>query len=345
MRAETPDDRPGYWRRVGRLARQYLGCVKSTIVRDADLTAEPYRRAHLTLAPVWDQDAELVVPLVVHNTELRGFWRISFRDRADVTPAHHAMIRTLAHEIAVALDRRNAAPQPEEPSGLRGWIFGARRFALEVDEVKRSFDSHTQHQQDLLKLGESMRFGVFVSTLWGDVRYANSAMRDVCAGEKIDLAVALGDLGELVAKLTGLRASEIHERMRELVQAGRELQLTGETYDVILTWLNGSGGQGDGEQLVVGCVLPRTRSAKSTGSLESRASRDSTSLLSALAATAARKAPDDCDVTVPRPKTVALAQGTPSFRKESVVQRIDPALLISFGEPDRDDDDEVTVVT
>jgi len=291
MRTDVPDDKPGYWRRVGQLARLYLGCTSSIIAelpeghdrlkmrvlggtgtqqireRRMDIGRAPYRKAHLTLGPVWhdefmaDGTKTLLVPLVIRNTQLIGFWMVSFEDREAVTEAHMALIKTLAKEIAMAIDRRRTSTGPQLPRGLGGWLFGARKFSLELEEVRRAFETHTQNQQDLLTLGESMPFGVFVSTLWGDIRYSNTAMKTACVEDGIDPTAATTDLADLVSKLTGRRTREVHRHLRELVQGHQELHLRGRdrgdkaSHDIMLSWLKAVD---EGEQLLVGCVLPRS---------------------------------------------------------------------------------------
>ena len=368
MRTEVPDDKPGYWRRVGQLARLYLGCSSSIIAelpegherlkmrvlggtgtqqireRRMDIGRAPYRKAHLTLGPVWhdefmaDGTKTLLVPLVIggagRNTALIGFWMVSFEEREAVTEAHMALIKTLAKEIAMAIDRRRTAVAPQLPRGITGWLFGARKFSRELEEVRRAFETHTQNQQDLLTLGESMPFGVFVATLWGDIRYSNTAMKASCLEEGLDPTASNTDLAELVSKLSGRRAREVHRHLRELVQGHQELHLRGRdrgdkaSHDIMLSWLKSTAEEG--EQLLVGCVLPRSLRMR-TANPPMRSPADDSAVTAQHAKYQAIDVDGDSAVIARAPthpssteEGLQLAQGTPKFMRASEPDALPP---------------------
>jgi CHASE2 domain-containing sensor protein len=360
MREGSRGDKPGYWRRVGELTRAYLGATSSIIAelpvgahrlelrvltnveaaqireRRYDIRRSPYRKAHLTLGPVWHDDyvAEgrtLIVPLIVRNTQLIGFWMVTFERRSAVTASHMALIKTLAQEIGRALER-GRSQTPDAQPGL----------AFELEDVKRAFQAHGQNQQDLLTLGEAMPFGVFVSTLWGDVRYANSAMKRLCAQRGIDVAAADGDLAAMLSALSGRAGADVHAELRELVQS-QELYLRGDRDDVALSWL---GREDDAERLVVGWVLPGA-----TPAANRRAVDDQTATLLRKHSDFGLRMPrgsrpassDDHALTVPHTKLDKLeesqetlppriAHGTPTF---AGIQppRLDPQELFGFNSP------------
>ncbi len=292
MRTDVPDDEPGYWLRIASLARLYLGCT-STIVaelpprtfhlklrvingtsarqiaeRRRDVRRSPYRKAHLTLGPVWhdrfmsEGGATLLVPLVSKH-QLRGFWIVNFPTRELVAAPHLALIKTLAREIAMALERRQLAAAPPRRPGLVHKLLGGGRFSLDLEEVRRAFEAHTQNQQDLLTLGESLPFGVFVATLWGEIRYLNTAMKLLCKQEGLDPAAATSSLPDVLARLTGFQVGEVHQHLRKLVQELEELHVRGRDRidragrDFVLSWLKPSASDpADAEQLIVVCALP-----------------------------------------------------------------------------------------
>jgi hypothetical protein len=361
MRTDVPDDEPGYWLRVAGLARLYLGCT-STIVaelpprsshlklrvingtsgkqiaeRRRDVRRSPYRKAHLTLGPVWhdrfmsDGKATLLVPLVVRS-QLRGFWIVSFPTRDLVAAPHMALIKTLAREIAMALDRRRAqaASAGPAPGSLVQKILGPSRFSLDLEEVRRAFHAHTQNQQDLLTLGESLPFGVFVATLWGEIRYMNTAMKLLCKHEGLDPASTGNSLPDVLCRLTGFHVNEVHQHLRKLVQELEELHVRGRDRidragrDFVLSWLKssatasaGTSDPADAEQLLVVCALPPRAGASRAASLAASA-----------AAPALPLAPpaDEHAVTAPRLKVDLdagdssplhlLAAGTPTFSSD-----------------------------
>jgi CHASE2 domain-containing sensor protein len=338
MRDHGPSDKPGYWRRVGDLTRLYLGATSSIIAelpdgehhlelrvfgnvdaaqikeRRRDIRRSPYRKAHLTLGPVWHDSylsdgRTLIVPLIVRGTQLVGFWMVSFERRSVVTASHMALIKTLAQEIGRALDRERTA----SPAAQQGLPF-------EIEDVKRAFAAHGQNQQDLLTLGEALPFGVFVSTLWGDVRYANNAMKRLCSQRGIDVASADGDLAALLSALTARGTADVHAELRELVQS-QELYLRGDRDDVVLSWL---GREDDAERLVVGWVMPGASPAGQKRSVD-----DHAATLLRRQARGSRPPTDDGSMTVPHKKVETLAHGTPTFDHE----RLDPQELFGFNSP------------
>lgn len=163
----------------------------------------------------------------------------------------------------MALDRRRALSTPARRPGLARKLLGAGRFSIDLEEVRRAFAAHTQNQQDLMTLGESMPFGVFVATLWGEIRYMNTAMKLVCKQEGIDPASTSNGLPDVLCRLTGFHANEVNQHLRKLVQELEELHVRGRDRidragrDFVLSWLKPSGGDAsDSEQLIVVCALP-----------------------------------------------------------------------------------------
>ncbi|HWU86072.1 MAG TPA: CHASE2 domain-containing protein, partial [Kofleriaceae bacterium] len=343
MRTDVPDDEPGYWLRVAGLARLYLGCT-STIVaelpprgshlklrvingttakqiaeRRRDIRRSPYRKAHLTLGPVWhdrfmaDGKSTLLVPLAVQS-QLRGFWIVSFTSRDAVAAPHLALIKTLAREIAMALDRRRALAAPARAPGLLRRLLGGGRFSIDLEEVRRAFTAHTQNQQELMMLGESMPMGIFVATLWGEIRYMNTAMKLVCKQEGLDPASTSNSLPDVLCRLTGFHAAEVHQHLRKLVQELEELHVRGRDRidragrDFVLSWLKPSGGDpADSEQLIVVCALPPRSERRAAAPLAAPVSM-------------LRPPADEHAVTAPRVKIDLAAPGEPAVSPASPLQ-------------------------
>jgi CHASE2 domain-containing sensor protein len=359
MRDHGPADKPGYWRRVGELTRLYLGATSSIIAelpinehrlelrvlnnveqtqikeRRFDIRRSPYRKAHLTLGPVWHDDfvsegRTLIVPLIIRNTQLIGFWMVTFERRSVVTASHMALIKTLAQEIARALERGRTLAPEAKTGGL----------AMELEDVKRAFQAHGQNQQDLLTLGEAMPFGVFVSTLWGDVRYANSAMKRLCTQRGIDVASTDGDLAAMLCALSGRGAGDVNAELRELVQS-QELYLRGDRDDVALSWL---GREDDAERLVVGWILPGANPATPRRVVDDHTAtilRKASDM--GLRQNARGSTPMEDQMTMPvtkigqetlppRAAQTRIAHGTPTFTGDQP-PRLDPNELFGFNSP------------
>ncbi|MBS1122643.1 MAG: transrane sensor domain-like protein, partial [Deltaproteobacteria bacterium] len=329
MRTDVPVDEQAYWLRVATLARLYMGCT-STIVAEVpqgrsrlklrvihgttpkeiaekrrDVRRSPYRKPHLTLGPVWhdgfmvgDRTATLLMPLVV-GTQLLGFWIVNFPNRELVTEPHMALIKTLAHEIAMAIERRRHASATSRPLGVIDKLLGSGRVSIDLAEVRRSFAAHTKNQQELLTLGESMPFGVFVATLWGEIRYLNTAMKLACKEAGIDVTTNNDSLPDVLCQLTGFHTTEMHQHLRKLVQELEELHLRGRDRmdrvgrDFVLSWLRPiASDAADAEQLILVCAVPRRDHDR-----RPEGARSLAPLLRAL-----HKPTDDHSVTIPRLK-------------------------------------------
>jgi PAS domain-containing protein len=261
-----------YWRRVGEVARQALGATSSIVAellpgthhlvvrvldgvdlgrikeRRLDIRRSPYRKPHTTLGPAWHDEyltegRTLLVPLLVEESELVGFWMVSFERRSQVGAAHMAQIEALAHELARALATEH---EPEH--------------ATPFDDEEPRKPEHA-----LAALAEALPFGVFVATLWGEIRYANRALVQTCTQRRIDLAAVEGDMVALLSELTLRRFADIRDELRSLVQA-EEVCLRGESDDIVVSCQKGPD---DAEQrFVVGRLVPKQASSFARGSLD-----------------------------------------------------------------------------
>jgi hypothetical protein len=260
-----------YWRRVGERARQSLGATSSIVAelspgthhlvirvldgvdlghikeRRLDIRRSPYRKPHTTLGPAWHDEyltegRTLLVPLLVEESELVGFWMVSFERRSQVGAAHMALIEALAQDLARALV---AEPDREDETPFD-------------DEEARKTDTA------LTALAEALPFGVFVATLWGEIRYANRALVQTCTQRRIDLAAIEGDMVALLSELTLRRFADIRDELRTLVQAG-EVYLHGDGDDIVLSCQQ---DHDDAQRLVVGRIVPKQASSLARGSLD-----------------------------------------------------------------------------
>jgi PAS domain-containing protein len=264
-------EKPGasaYWRRVGEQARQSLGATSSIVAqllpdthhlvvrvldgvdlgqikeRRLDIRRSPYRKPHTTLGPAWHDEylttgRTLLVPLFADDSELVGFWMVSFERRSQVGAAHMAMIEALAQDLA-------------------------RTFAAEA-EPETPFDGEDARETDtaLATLAEALPFGVFVATLWGEIRYANRALVQTCTQRRIDLAAIEGDMVALLSELTQRRFADIRDELRTLAQS-EEVTLRGDGDDIVVSCQ--PGHDDDAERLVVGRIVPKASFAR--GSLD-----------------------------------------------------------------------------
>jgi hypothetical protein len=261
-----------YWRRVGEIARQSLGATSSIVAellpgthhlvvrvldgvdlghikeRRLDIRRSPYRKAHTTLGPAWHdeyltQGRTLLVPLLVEESELVGFWMVSFERRSQVGAAHMAQIEALARDLARAIAVEHE-PEHETP-----------------------FDGNDDRTPDgaLAALAEALPFGVFVATLWGEIRYANRALVQTCMHRRIDLAAVEGDMVALLSELTLRRFADIRDELRTLVQA-EEVCLRGDTDDIVVSCQQGHDD--DGQRFVIGRLVPKQAASFARGSLD-----------------------------------------------------------------------------
>ena len=278
-------DDNAFWLRVAELARLYTDC-KSSIVAELpperwhlslrviagasldqiqekrrDVRRGPYRRAHLTLNPVWQDDfmsarrgeKTLLVPLVV-STRLLGFWILNFPVDAHLPPPQVKLVSALARQVSLAVERRQALTTSDEPS-LTERLLGDGRLGVELDAVGDDVKRLARDKRGLAGLVDTLPFGVLVATLWGEVRYVNAAMRRLAADEGVERLSTMS-ITEVIAALTPQSKDEIHDGLRRLVRELPELHLAGRPdpggrrakLQLVLSWLAREEQRADGEE-------------------------------------------------------------------------------------------------
>jgi hypothetical protein len=365
MRVDVSDEQ-AYWHRVARLAQLYLECTSTVVAelpanrmrlevraihgttesqiadRELDVRKNPLRTAHLLHTHVWHDTfiaggttSTLLVPLVVRGTTI-GFWIINFegRPRDHLSASHLELVRTLALELALAMDRRKQQTAVAG-DGFVQRLIGRGPLAAELGEIRQHVRWQTQHQQDLLALGESMPFGVFVATLWGEIRYMNTAMKALCSLEGLDPSDTGQSLPDVLTRLTAMHGEDVHAHLRRLVHELSELHLHGREHDdrpghdFVLSWLRPMAGAQDAEHLLLVCALPRT--------FTRRRPREIKPVMAM-----GRAQPSDDAMTVPVPKTdlgdetkpkPRLAAGTPRFERPPTEDEELRALILPTPQP------------
>jgi hypothetical protein len=216
--------------------------------RRLDIRRSPYRKAYLTRSSVWcdtymnDGTQTLVMPLV-ERARVIGFWMISFASREEVTRSQLSLAETLARELMRSIERprdRGARRALDQPARYR-----------EIDSIRRSFEVAAQDRHDFARLGEMLPYPMFVVTVFGELRYANTAMRLTCAARGIDLDRT--DLLAMLDDLTRRGTTETLEGIRELAHLACPLHLQGDGGGVTLAWF---GGAEDPERLLLGWLAP-----------------------------------------------------------------------------------------
>jgi hypothetical protein len=300
LAGEPRGDDNGFWLRVAELARLYLDCRSSIVAelpperwhlslrvitgasldqiqeKRRDVRRGPYRRAHLTLNPVWQDDfmsakrgeRTLLVPLVV-STRLLGFWILNFPVEVRLEPAQIKLVSGLARQVSLAVERRHAAAASGEDRSLAAIarrLLGDGRLGDELDAVGGDVKRLAHDKRGLASLIDALPFGVLVATLWGEIRYANAAMRRLAAEEGAERLHALS-VADLVMLMTTLSKDEVHEGLRKLVRELPELHLSGRPDErghrakvqLALSWLAREEQRVDGdegEQLILLCAVP-----------------------------------------------------------------------------------------
>ncbi|HKA88844.1 MAG TPA: CHASE2 domain-containing protein [Haliangiales bacterium] len=291
LRADGGEDDRRFWMRVAELARLYIDCRSSIVAelpadrwhlslrviagasigeireKRRDVRRGSYRTAHLTLNPVWQDDfmsrrrgeKTLLVPLVSGST-LVGFWILNFPADAFIDPPHLKLIAGLAREIALAIvaRRRRVAAAPEDRLAR---LLGEGRLLGEVAAIADALREVGADNKRLVGLLDAAPAGVCVASLWGELRYANAALRAIAVEE------GLGQLDErnvadVLLALTPLAKDEVDDALRKLVREGSDLSLAGRQdtgrrvkYQLVLGWLP-EPEQEDKEKLLVCSVIP-----------------------------------------------------------------------------------------
>ena len=211
--------------RRGKLVFRDFAKVDAARIRERERRVR--RGPFASATPIWhetfldDGTFTLVVPLIARGRTL-GYWLPSFASANAPTD----MIAALAVLLANALDER-------------------RERSSAMTTLRRA---HADHE-DLARLCEAMPYGVFVMSVWGQVRYANTAMKLACAIRCVELD---RDPVALLGGLTG--HDDALGQLRRFIESQAPLCMVGEGGSVALSWLNN-----EEERLVVGWVLPDER--------------------------------------------------------------------------------------
>jgi CHASE2 domain-containing sensor protein len=285
----------GFWLRVSELARLYLECRSSIVAelpagawhldfrvitgasldhvaeRRRDIRRGPWRRAQLTLNPVWHDEfmsdqlgvQTLLCPLVA-QTRLVGFWILNFPKDSVLEVPHLRLVEGLARQIALSIVERRR--KLTGPLPLEDRLFAPGLLSERVGDLADAVRERGTDKRKLIGLVESLPCGVLVATLWGEIRWMNDAMRRVA--EKEGCGDALGDpLPALLGQLTPLGRDEVHDVLRRLVREMPEIHLVGRPdaqtrrprHEYVLAWLPAPppGEEGEaGEQLMALVALP-----------------------------------------------------------------------------------------
>jgi CHASE2 domain-containing sensor protein len=284
-----------FWLRVSELARLYLECRSSIVAelpdgawhldfrvitgatlehvseRRRDIRRGPWRRAQLTLNPVWHDEfmsdqlgvQTLLCPLVA-ETRLVGFWILNFPKDSVLEVPHLRLVEGLARQIALSIvERRHKVTGPVR---LEERLLAPGLLSERVGDLADAVRERGADKRKLMGLVESLPCGVLVATLWGEVRWLNDAMRRVA--EKEGCADGLGGpLPELLQQITPLGRDEVHDVLRRLVREMPEIHLVGRPdpktrrprHELVLAWLPAPpvGEEGEaGEQLMALVALP-----------------------------------------------------------------------------------------
>jgi hypothetical protein len=301
LRGDGAEDGRRFWTRVAELARLYVDCRSSIVAelpadqwhlslrviaganvgeireKRRDVRRGSYRTAHLTLHPVWQDDfmskkrgeRTLLTPLVSGST-LVGFWILNFPGDAAIDAAHVGLITSLAREIAfaiVARRHRDAAA----PDDRLAELLGDGVLLREVDAIAGALRDVGGDKKQLAGLIDTAPCGLGVASLWGEIRHANAALREIADEEGLG-NLAERNVGDLLIALTPLGKDEVDDALRKLVREGADVQLAGRPdstrrakYQLVLTWLP---EEEDREKLLLCSVIPTrvaTRAVRAPG--------------------------------------------------------------------------------
>jgi CHASE2 domain-containing sensor protein len=292
-----PDSRndasSAFWLRIAELARQYLDC-RSSIVAELvpgrwhltfrvlvgasltdvaeqrrDVRRGSFHRALVTLSPVWQDDfmAEplglrtLLVPLSAQH-HLCGFWILSFPADEEIETARHKLIAILAHQVAIAVERRQAAGARPEGGHPLVDLLGPGRLEADLGAVGVELRRLAADKRGLAALLDGVPFGILVATVWGEVRYANLALRKLLAEVGESRVQSLG-LGDVLSALASADKDALLAGMRRLVRERAPLRLPGRSrrspIELTLAWFGAEvtrSDSSDEEQLLVLTAAP-----------------------------------------------------------------------------------------
>ncbi len=347
LRSEDGTD-PERWERISAVVRGYVACksVVITVLVDGgrrlgvlamsgltatsrpprlDPSREPFRG--IVHTPVWcdgfmreDAASTLVVPLMLRSRRV-GFLLLNVDSRAEIGRPQIETIRALAQELAASIERGNVH-DPLVARGALAALAGSGRLPRALASITDAVGAQAKRQDELATLGDAMPFGVFVATLWGEVRYMNAAMRSLCAKAGLGHDANTRSMAELVAGLSGVANPDLEPQLRQLVRELEVLRLEAvpgaQRHDLVLSWLPAGPDAGPWpEQLLLvsavaaGVGVPRVRDVLPASAL------------------AGPRSPEDA-VTVMRPRLqpptppgeVVIEAGAPPLPDDSLARRL-----------------------
>jgi len=229
---------PGGWHLE--LARWWSVDAEDVQEQRRDVRRDPWRLPYSTHRPEWSvrpilQEAlgtrALVVP-VVGFARLHGFWILNVpRDRS----FSDAELRLLGHLTGqLALTRELIRVEPHAPPTTM------------VDTVRVVHDDALRLGQILdhhVSLLDNLPVAIAVASLWGQLEYANAAMRKFLAVTGVVDPYELG-VAEILARLTRVSADAIRQVVRDVVSGGAAVRVDtrtaegdalGQAYELVLS--------------------------------------------------------------------------------------------------------------
>lgn len=186
----------------------------------------PYAEAFATRRAVWSESymapelalRSLLLPLYVDDLPV-GLWVVNLPAHTRPADAWLDTVHRLAGHLALCLCRRAAAMQPPPPT-LAQRLLTTDRPVPEVVAVSRLVEAVTSGQAALLGLLDDAPIGLLSACLWGEVLYANRAIREELA------ALGAGDpsgqeLVHLLMIMSGLSHVAVMDKLRQLLATGQ----------------------------------------------------------------------------------------------------------------------------
>jgi hypothetical protein len=192
-----------------------------------DIRRMPYAESFASGRAMWAEDymapelavRSLLMPLLAGSQPV-GLWVINVPARSRPDDAWLDLVHRLAKFLALSLHRRAAAALPPPPTRLMDRLFAPERTVPEVVEVSRLVEAVTSAHTWLHGLLEDAPVGLLAASLWGEVLFANRAIREALvqagAGEPVGQ-----ELTHLIMALTGMPHAEVMARLRDLLINGQ----------------------------------------------------------------------------------------------------------------------------
>jgi hypothetical protein len=205
-----------------------------------DVRRDPWRLPYSTHRPEWSvrpilteaQGTKALVMPVVGFARLHGFWILNVRRDRAFSDAELRLLTNLAGQLALTREMMRVETHAL-PATLVDTVRAVHGDSLRVGQL---LDYH-------VSLLDNVPVAIAVASLWGQIDYANAAMRKFLSVTGVVDPYELG-VAEVLERLTRVSPDAVRQVVRDVVSGGAAVrvdartadgQALGQTYEIVLS--------------------------------------------------------------------------------------------------------------